>query len=130
MKEKNPRRTKWLTIRLSEEEEKTINQLYNRTTAQSLSEYARDVLMKAPVYVLYRNGSADDFLTEMIQLKKELNAIGHNFNQAVHKLHTLDHDYQVKAWAAQNEIHKKAFFDKTSEIGEKLNQIYILWLQK
>ena len=130
MKEKNPRRTKWLTLRLSEEEEETLTKLYRKTTSQSLSEYARDVLLKHPVYILFRNQSADDFLNEMIQLKRELNAIGNNFNQAVHRLHTLDHDYQLKAWAVQNEFHKKVFFEKTNEILEKLDQIYNLWLQK
>jgi transcriptional regulator of NAD metabolism len=54
----------------------------------------------------YRNQSADEFLAEMIQLKHELNAIGNNFNQAVHKLHTLDHTADIKAWAIHNDSAK------------------------
>ncbi|MGI8583446.1 MAG: plasmid mobilization protein [Chitinophagaceae bacterium] len=101
-------RSGWLTIRLNEDEENKLNKLYGRTTSCSLSEYARNVLLKEPVNILFRNQSADDFLEEMIQLKKELNAIGNNFNQAVHKLHTFDHVQEVKSWAIVNEASKKS----------------------
>jgi len=130
MKETKKVRSKWLTIRLNEDEETKINKLYNRTTSNGLSEYARDVLLKEPVTIVYRNQSADDFLAEMIQLKNELNAIGNNFNQAVHKLHTLDHIVDIKAWAIHNESGKNLFMKKVDEILEKANQIYELWLQK
>jgi len=66
----------------------------------------------------------------MILLKKELNAIGNNFNQAVHKLHTLDHVPEIKDWAILNEASKKSFMKKMEEIKEKMNQIYQQWSQK
>ncbi|MGI8584358.1 MAG: plasmid mobilization protein [Chitinophagaceae bacterium] len=90
MKEVKKIRSGWLTIRLNEDEENKLNKFYSQTSCNSLSEYTRDVLLKKPVTIFYRNKSADDFLDETIQLKKELNAIGNNFNQLVHKLHTLD----------------------------------------
>ena len=130
MKETKQIRKGWLTVRLNEEEEKKLNNFYSRTTSNSLSEYARDVLLKEPVNVLYRNQSADEFLTEMILLKNELNAIGKNFNQVVHKLHTLDHIAEIKAWSILNESSKKNFMKKVDEIKEKMNQIYWQWLQK
>jgi hypothetical protein len=130
MKETKQVRKGWLTVRLNEDEEKKLNKFFSRTTSGSLSEYARDVLLREPVNVIYRNQSADEFLAEMILLKKELNAIGNNFNQAVHKLHTLDHDAEIKAWATLNEASKKNFMKKIDEIKEKMNQIYQQWLQK
>jgi hypothetical protein len=130
MKEKKKIRTKWLTIRINEDEENKLQKFYNHTTSNSLSEYARDVILKEPVNILYRNQSADDFLAEMISLKNELNAIGNNFNQAVHKLHTLDHIQEIKVWVIVNETAKKIFMQKVDEIKEKLQQIYELWLQK
>ncbi|MFC0773463.1 plasmid mobilization protein [Terrimonas alba] len=130
MREKKQIRSRWLTIRLNETEEKKLNQFYSRSTCNALSEYARDVLLKEPVHILYRNQSADDFLEEMILLKKELNAIGNNFNQAVHKLHTLDHVAEINAWAIVNEAGKKAFMKKLEEITGKMNQIYEQWSQK
>jgi predicted nucleic acid-binding OB-fold protein len=130
MKDTKQIRKGWLTVRLNEDEEKKLNKLYGRTTSNSLSEYARDVLLKEPINILYRNQSADEFLTEMILLKNELNAIGKNFNQVVHKLHTLDHIAEIKAWTILNESSKKNFMKKVDEIKEKMNQIYWQWLQK
>ncbi|HEU5363999.1 MAG TPA: plasmid mobilization relaxosome protein MobC [Hanamia sp.] len=130
MKKKRSIRTKWLTIRLNEQEENKLKNLLKKTTANSISEYARDVLLKEPVTILFRNQSADEFLTEMILLKKELNAIGNNFNQVVHKLHTLDHVADIKTWAVMNEKSKNIFMNKIAEITEKMNEIYIQWLQK
>lgn len=54
------------------------------------------VLLKKPVTINYRNQSADEILSAMRQLKKELNDVGNNFNQAVHKLHTLDTVPEIK----------------------------------
>lgn len=130
MKEKKQVRSKWLTIRLSESEENKLIKFFKRTTSNSLSEYAREVLLRQPVTFFYRNESADDFLSEMILLKKELNAIGNNFNQAVHKLHTLDRIPDIKSWAILNENSKKIFMNKLTEIEDIMNEIYIQWLQK
>lgn len=130
MKEKKSIRSKWLTIRLSEAEEAKLLQLYQSTTAQGLSEYARTVLLQKPVTVIYRNASADDFLDQMVGLKTELKAIGNNFNQVVHQLHRLNHFSEIRAWVILNEASRRTLEKKTAEILEKLAQIYTLWSQK
>jgi len=129
MKDKNVNRSKWLTIRLSEEEEKRLTNLYNRTTSKSISEYARDVLLKKQITVIYRNRSADDFLSQIISLKKELNAIGNNFNQAVKKLHTLQQIAEFKSWIITYELEKQTLFNKVDEIKNRINKIADKWLQ-
>ena len=130
MKQTKKIRTVWLTIRLNEDEERTLNKFYDQSTSNSLSEYARDVLLREPIVFLYRNQTAEHFLAEMVLLKNELNAIGKNFNQVVHKLHTLDHDADIKAWAILNESSKKTLIKKVDEIKEKMNQIFEQWSQK
>ena len=127
MKEKKQARSKWLTIRLDEAEEKKINRFYSRTTSGSLSEYARDVLLKKPVTILYRNESADEFLSEMIGLKNELTTTAESFQQAVKKLHDLDSVAEIKTWALLNEASKQALMKKVEEIKERLNKFYQLW---
>ncbi|WP_206683265.1 plasmid mobilization protein, partial [Escherichia coli] len=67
-----------------------LEKFQQKTTEKDTSSYLRKVALQKPVTVKYRNESADDFLLDMLNLKKELNAIGNNFNQAVHKLHILD----------------------------------------
>jgi hypothetical protein len=123
-------RKKWLHIRLNDTEYKTITNQWQKTTSKELSDYARKVLMKKPVTVNHRNQSADELLAEMIRLKNELHAIGNNFNQAVHKLHTLDTIPQIKIWLIANENVKASFLKKTEEIKLRMNQIYQTWSQK
>lgn len=130
MKEKRKIRSRWLTVRLSEEEERELQKLCGQTTSKGLSEYARAVLLKEPVIVRYRNAAADEFLSQMLGLKAELNAIGNNLNQTVHKLHTLDQIPDIKVWAIRNEMIQAELQKKTAEILEKLSQIYTLWSQK
>ena len=130
MKKKETIRDQWLHIRLSDPEYKKIKGFWKTSTCNGLSDYARTTLLKKPVVIRYRNASADEILAEMIRLKNELNAIGNNFNQAVHKLHTLDHIPQVKIWTLQNEFIKQSFLKKVEEISQCMNQIYQQWSQK
>ena len=130
MKEKKPMRNRWLTIRLSQEEEASLLKLSQKTTCRSLSEYGRSVLLKEPVTVLYRNATADDFLEEMVALKKELNAIGNNFNQVVHRLHTLDKTGDIKLWFLMSESSRATVQKKTEEILQKVSQIHAVWSPK
>src|SRR5687767_3663599 len=117
MKErKSDRRTQWIHIRVKESEYKSIERFWKQTTSPALSEYVRNTLLQKPVLVNYRNQSADDILAEMIRLKNELNAIGNNFNQAVHQLHTLDTVPQIRIWLLANENLKNSFLQKTEEI--------------
>jgi MobC-like protein len=130
MKEESNIRNVWHTVRMNAEEYKKLVRLFEKTTASSLSEYSRRVLLNEPVTVYTRNQSADDFLQEMIQLRNELQAIGKNFNQVVKKLHTLDTIPEIKTWAVLNESNRRIYFQKLEEIQEKIHKIYTLWLQK
>lgn len=78
-----------VVVRMNNIEFERFEKLIKKTTARSVSEYARDVLLAKPVIVKFRNITADAFLHELLALKRELNGIGNNFNQAVHTLHLL-----------------------------------------
>jgi hypothetical protein len=130
MNEKKCIRNRWLNIRVTDEEYNTIEAFSKLTTASSVSEYARNLLLKKPVIVKYRNQSADEILSEMMALKNELHAIGNNYNQAVHKLHMLDKIIEIKTWVILNEKLKESFLKKADEIKSRMNDIYLLWSQK
>jgi len=119
-----------LTVRYNKEEIKQLNRLFKATTCSKLSEYVRKISLHKPVTIHYRNKTADEFLSEMILLKNELHGIANNFNQAVHKMHTMDTISELKSWAILNESLKNNFLKKTDEIKEKLNTIHQLWSQK
>lgn len=119
-----------ITVRYTPAELSQLNKSFRASTCKKISEYIRNSSLHKPVTLTYRNQSADDFLSEMVQLKNELNHIGNNFNQAVHKLHTLDTVPEIKTWLLLNEAGKKLFFQKTEEIKQRLQQIYQQWLQE
>jgi len=85
----------WISFRVKPEEYEKIHKLFRATTHRKLSEYARKVLLNKPVTIKYRNASIDEFLTDIIPLKNQLNAIGKNLNQVVRKLHAVDQSYKV-----------------------------------
>lgn len=49
------------------------------------------MLLSQLVTLTYRGQSPDDFMAAMMRLRTELNCLGINFNQAVKRLHTLEH---------------------------------------
>ncbi len=121
---------KRITIRLKDSEFFQLEAQFKKTTCRKLSEYLRRLMLAKPITLIYRNASADVFLSEMIELKNELSAIGKNFNQMVKKLHAFDHFSEVKMWAIINESSKLILDKKMQEIREKLSLIYEQWLQK
>lgn len=120
----------YISFRVTPAEYGAIQLNMKATTSRNLSEFARRVLLNKPVVVRYRNESADHFLTEMIQLRKELHAIGNNFNQAVKRLHTLDTIHEIQTWLLINDPLKDSITSQTKRIEEKLQQNYDLWLSK
>ncbi len=118
-----------VVVRLNDNEYSQLNNNRKKSTEKTTSTYLRKVALMQPVTIIYRNGSADDFLNEMLQLQKELNAIGNNFNQAVHKLHTLDRIPEFRKWILDYATTHKQFLAKTEEISERAYQIYRQWSQ-
>lgn len=123
-------RRKMVVVRMNETEFTQLEKLQQKTTNKDVSSYLRKVALQKPVNVKYRNESADDFLLDMLNLKKELNAIGNNFNQAVHKLHLLDKIPEFRIWVQQYDGLQKVLINKVEEIKLRMNQLYEQWLQK
>ena len=129
MSENNTNRTKWLHLRLTPNEYDRIYKSYTNTSCQKLSDYARSIILDKPITVYQRNKSLDDFMTEMVSLRNELNSIGNNFNQAVKKLHTLQQIAEFRAWIITYELEKQILFNKVDEIKNRINKIADEWLQ-
>lgn len=130
LKEESEIRSLTLKVRVSPTEKKQLQRFLGKTTERTLSNYLRNLGLQKPVTVRYRNESADDFLREMIDLKKQLNGIGNNFNQAVHKLHTLDHIPEFRYWIKEQQQLHKQVVQGIEQIRSRINQLYDQWLQK
>ncbi|MFD2871911.1 plasmid mobilization relaxosome protein MobC [Mucilaginibacter ximonensis] len=122
-------RNRIIGLRLTIEEYGELEKKWQKTPLKKLSEYVRRILFNKPVTVFIRDKSQDDLMAELIVLRQELNAIGNNFNQAVHRLHTLDHLPQMLRWLEIFERDKNVFFTKVDEVQERINLIADKWLQ-
>lgn len=127
MKKEKEVRDKWVNTRLSKTEHEALQKRFQQTTCKDLADYMRRVALDKPVNIRYRNQSVDDFLADMIALRKELNAIGNNFNQAVHRLYTLQFVPDIQHWVMVNEQDKTQLFRQIETIQNRINQLYELW---
>lgn len=123
-------RKQFFKIRMNGHELEELKKLKGQSTERSVSNYARKVVLQKPITIRYRNSSADEFLIQMKELQKELNAIGNNFNQAVHKLHLLRTIPEFRAWITNYESLHQAVSAKVQDINSKVAQLYEQWLQK
>lgn len=129
MEEKNKNRTRWLHLRLTPDEFEILEKRFKKSTCRKISEYARKNLMRKPVVLKYRNESLDELMRELILLRKELNAIGNNFNQAVKKLHTLSQISDFKYWILVSKTDKKKLFEYIELIQKHTQNLASKWLQ-
>ncbi len=129
MNEVKKNHSKWLHIRLTEEEYDNIHKKFKTSTCRKLSEYARRVLLDKRITINTRNQSLDDFMAEMIRLRNELNSIGNNINEAVKKLNTLQKIDEFKTWLILLETTRKTLLEKIDNIKQKISQISDKWLQ-
>lgn len=129
MEGKKSNRTRIIGLRLTPGEYAKIEKKWQNSTCRKLSEYVRHSLFDRPIVTTYRNQSADDFMAEMAQLRKELNHVGNNFNQAVKKLHTLQKVTEFKSWLIAYEVEKRTLFNKVDEIKNNIQKMAEIWLQ-
>ncbi|TRX30448.1 plasmid mobilization relaxosome protein MobC [Flavobacterium sp. ZT3R18] len=129
MERENSNRTRKITLRLTPEEYAKTEQKWKASTCRKLSDYLRKHLFDKSITTTYRNQSLDDFMEETVVLRKELNAIGNNLNQAVKKLHSLQQIPEFRVWIISFEIDRKIINDKIDGIKSHTCKITDKWLQ-
>lgn len=120
-------RTKWMNTRLTPEEYKVIHTRLKNSMCRSMSEYSRTILLQKPVTFTYRDKSMNDMLEELIILRRELNYIGSNFNQAVYKLNSTMGMPEARLWQEAFTILKDQLGPCLREIKIKMNIYSELW---
>jgi hypothetical protein len=122
-------RTRLVGLRLTDAEYDRIAVQWQQSTCRKLSEFIRDRLFNRPIITQYRNQSMDDAMAELMQLRTEINHIGHNFNQAVKKLHLLQQIPEFKSWLAANELVIASLHQQIHKIDSSVQQMGKQWLQ-
>ena len=119
-----------LITRLKPEEYKVIQERFKKTMFRKMSEYSRNVLLEKKITVTHRDKSMDEILEELIVLRRELNAIGNNFNQAVRKLNSVAGTPDVYIWQAMLTVLRDQLEPSIREIKQRVAQYSDIWSQK
>jgi hypothetical protein len=90
----------------------------------------RSILLEKPVTVNYRDKAMDDILEELILLRRELNAVGNNLNQAVHQINAVHGNADVRLWSHLLSTIKSKIEPTINQIKERMNEYADIWSQK
>ena len=123
-------RSAWLKVRLKPSEYEAMEKRFKQTTFQSLSEFGRAMLLGKPPTVLYRDRSMDDILEELAQLRRELNGIGNNLNQAMRNINSAHGHTDTRLWMGLLGVIHEKLEPAILQIKTKMNEYADLWLQK
>lgn len=130
MENQDENRSKTLLTRLKPAEYKCIYSSFKKTRFNKLSEYCRSVLLSKPVVVTYRDKSMDEMLEELALLRKELNAIGNNLNQAVRQINSAHGNADNRLWLNLLSIIGSKVDPAIGQIKERMQNFSELWSQK
>jgi hypothetical protein len=130
MENDNENRSRWLKIRLRPTEEESLNKRYKKSTFQNLSEYGRAMILGEPVTIVHRDKSMDEMLEELALLRRELNHIGNNLNQAVKNINSAHGFPDTRLWMNLMTIINGKLEPSIAEIKERMNKYADLWSQK
>lgn len=123
-------RSKWIKIRLKPTEQELLDKRYKKTTFHCLSEYARTLLLGKPVTILTRDKSMDEVLEELMLLRRELNAVGNNLNQAVKNINSAHGNPDDRLWEVLLQVINANINPKINEIKERIANYSQIWSQK
>lgn len=130
MENKEEKRSKILLTRLKPAEFTLIDNRFKKTRFRRLSEYTRSVLLERPITVIYRDKSMDEVLDELILLRKELNAIGNNLNQAVRNINCAQGYADTRLWVNLLSVINSKLEPSIIQIKDRMNNYADLWSQK
>jgi hypothetical protein len=119
-----------MNTRFTPEEYRIVRSRFEKSMFRKMSEYSRSVLLQKPVTLTYRDRSMDEVLEELILLRKELNYIGNNFNQAVYKLNSVMGMPDAELWQEMLVVLREQLEPSMKQIKEKLNNYSEVWSQK
>lgn len=122
-------RSRIIGLRVTQKEFVKLEKRWQESTCSKLSAYVRNCIFDKPITTIVRDGSMDEMMAQLTLLRRELNAIGNNFNQSVKKLHTLNQLPEFRAWLVSYEIERKTLFNKVDEVKDNVRKLAEKWLR-
>ncbi|HVZ55471.1 MAG TPA: hypothetical protein VG870_02335 [Chitinophagaceae bacterium] len=107
-----------------------IHQGFSHSAAPTLSFYIRQVLLRGPVVVRYRNASLDDCMEELIQLRQELVQVTQSLELGVERLYPLRLIPEFREWIRGYQDDLKKYDSCLESIYRHIAQMSEQWSQE
>ena len=130
MEKEEENRSRRVIVRFKPAEFELLEKRFKKTLFRKLSEYTRNVLLEKNVTVTYRDKAMDDVLEELILLRRELNAIGNNLNQAVRNINAAHGNADTRLWMHLMSVVNSKVEPAIQEIKDRMNNYADIWSQK
>ena len=123
----NPNKTHRITLRLSEQEFEKLQLNWRKSSDLHLSSYVRKVLLGKPIKVFMHDRSRDLFMEEAGLLRRELSALGNNFNQVVRNINAIPAAQLNAFWLNTATSMQKELTNKANNIQQLLEKMWNAW---
>jgi hypothetical protein len=130
MEKQEEKRSRRVITRFKPKEFELLESRFKKTLFRKLSEYIRNVLLERNITVTYRDKAMDDILEELILLRRELNAVGNNLNQAMRNINTAHGQSDARLWLNLLTKISGRVEPAINQIKEQMNQYAEIWSQK
>ena len=129
MKKTNSNRTCRIQLYFTPEEYAKIEQKWTGTACRTRGNYLRNHLLEKPILVNHRDQSIDEYMSNIIGLRRELNTLSNGFNQIVKKLDSLQQIPGAIVWLIAAKLDKEKLLVKVEEIKNHIQKMAEKWLQ-
>ncbi len=129
MKKTNSKRTCKVSLYFTVEEYSKIEHQWIGSTCQTRNNYLRNQIFEKPITINCRDQSIDEYMSEIIQLRGELNALCNNFNKIEIKLDSLRQIPEYIVWLISIKLEKEKLLVKVEEIKNHIKKMAEKWLQ-
>lgn len=130
MEKETETRSRKVTTRFYPSEYEVLEKRFKKTPYKDMSEYSRHVILEKEITVTYRDKAMDEVLEELILLRRELNAIGNNLNQAVRNINSAHGGADTRLWTNLLGVVNAKLEPTIIHIKDRMNQFAELWSQK
>lgn len=128
--EEQEKLTEKIGLRVSVEFYKKMEQWQTQSNCRSVSELARRILYKEEIIWYHKDSRLDETARELALIRKELNAIGNNINQAVRIMNTTPLSDLITSEDKNISDSNKQLLRHLSRVAEMIEAVSKQWLQK
>lgn len=119
-----------VTVRFTKDEITRLQKSVSSTVSREMADYVRHVVMGRKVQVIYRDRSMDEFIKELVALRKELNALGNNFNQVTKKVNATAGKKDFFFLVEHAATLQQTLLEKVETIKGTIEKFAIQWFAK